>query len=162
MRSLIMEKLVGSLLVGVVAILGVMYILKILDYFRNKKVEKEWLYFCRTRLHRLALRYQNECMEVTKKVVKRYSDVLVLRNYNAGYTVLSEYGKDINELKKDYLSNYALKYSEGDNQLRGEAEDLPAYILDEYTTELEELTIPFHDICRYMHEYLESIVDSEY
>lgn len=123
-------------------------------YYERKEKKRDeheqHLYFCQKRLHKMALRFRDDCMAATKQVVAQYTIILTWKSYRHGptytvYTFLSDYQKTIDKLESEYLENYAIKYSEGDNGLRCEAEDLPNYILDEYREELSEIAKTFRD-----------------
>ena len=127
-------------------------------YERKKKARmehEEWIYFCQRRMHKLALHFRDDCMAATKQVVAQYTTFLTGKTYRYGpdYIVCAfwdDYREKIDKLKEEYLKNYAIKYSEGDNGLRCEAEDLPSYILDEYTAEVSEIANTFCDLSYYI------------
>ena len=117
---------------------------------KKRKEHEEWIYTCRRRLHKMALQYRDDCIVATKEVVAQYIAFLNWKRFiralgYTGHAFLSDYIKKIEQLKEEYLESYAIKYADGDNCLRCEAEDLPSYILDEYREEVSEIAKTFHD-----------------
>ena len=157
-----MKELIASLIAGACAIpLGVIFI-KIYNEFEAKKARKEQLYFAEKRLHKMALRFRDDCMVETKKVIAQFTATVDWKSYLRGpdymtYSFLFDYQKTIDSIKEDYLVNYAQKYSNGDNLLRCEAEDLPISILSEYETEITEIANTFDDLCDSMRKQIEEL-----
>ena len=157
-----MKELIASLIAGAFAIpLGVLCV-KIYNESQDKKHQKERLRFAEKRLHCIALQFQEDCMEATKKVIAQYSIALTHKSYRYGpdsltYSFLSDYRKTIDSMKEDYLAHYAIRYSKGDNWLRCEAEDLPISILGEYETEITEIANTFDDLCDSMRKQIEEL-----
>ena len=159
-----MKELVAALLPCVLIIsFGILFI-KIHKEIQTKKARKERLYYCQQRLHGVALQFRDDCMVATKHVLAQYTNFLKQKSFlhslgYTGYYFLSDYCNTINNLKKEYLGNYAIKYSEGDNQLRIEAEDLPTYILDEYESEISEIANTFRDLSCYISDQIEELTE---
>lgn len=162
-----MGKLVFSLIAGAFSIYGLHIYLKIDGEIKAKKAEKERLEFSKKRLHNMALRFRDDCMDATNRVIASYTHVIANKGYRQRYEFLpylhflSEYGKAIGALKEEYLCKYVTKYAEGDNQLRCEAEDLPDHILEEYKAELSEIASIFDNIRRYMYQHIEELEKQE-
>lgn len=161
-----MKELISSLIAGAFAILfGVMFI-KIYNEIQDKKRRKEQLYFAEKRLHKMTLHFRDDCMEETKKLVAKYAALLTCKSYRYSpdymtYSFLSDYRKTIDSIKEDYIVNYAIRYSKGDNWLRCEAEDLPISILGEYETEITEIANTFDDLCDSMRKQIEELKDKQ-
>ena len=154
-----MKELVAALLPGVLTIpFGILFI-KIYNESKVKKAQKERLFFCQNRLHQVALLFRNECMAETKKVIARYTAAINWKSYRHDWSFdfVRDYRKAIDSLKKDYLGNYAMTYSGGDARLSMEAEDLPAYVLDEYEAEVSEIANTFYDLGCCMIEQIEEL-----
>ena len=149
-----------SIIAGAFAIpLGVIFI-KIYNDSQAKKHQKERLRFAERHLHNLALQFQEDCMEATKKVIAKYSTVLTYKSYRYGpdymtYSFLRDYQKSIDSMKEDYLVHYAIRYSNGDNWFRCEAEDLPVYMLVEYEAEISKIATTFHKLSDSMRKHIE-------
>lgn len=149
-----------SLIAGAFAITLSILFIKIYNESQDKKRRKECLHFAEMQLHKMALQFQEDCMEATKKVISQYSMVLTFKRYRYGpdymtYSFLSEYEKSIDSIKEDYLVHYAIRYSNGDNLLRCEAEDLPVYILVEYKAEISKIATTFHKLSDSMRKHIE-------
>ena len=159
-------KLLASLLSGTIAIyLGILF-MKLYNEFQEKKHRKEQLYFAKKRLHKLVLRFRDDCMEETKKFVAIYTAKLSWKSYRYATdymtcSFISDYRKSISSIKEDYLVHYAIRYSEGDNRLRCEAEDLPRYILDEYESELSEIATIFQNLSDSMWQQIEELKENK-
>lgn len=123
------------------------------------KLKKDQLYFCTNRLHCIALQFRDECMAETKKAIARYTASIDWKSYRRDWShdFILDYRESINNLKTEYLSNYAMKYSGGDNRLRIEAEDLPTYIVDKYEAEVSEIASIFRDLGYFMQEQIEEL-----
>lgn len=161
-----MKELVACLIAGAFAIPLFVLFLKIHNEFEAKKARKEQLYFCQKRLHKLALHFRDDCMVATKQVVAQYTTFLTWKTHRYGpdyivCTFLSDYRNTIDKLKEEYLKNYAIKYSEGDNGLRCEAENLPNYILDEYAAEVSEIANTFRDLSYYIADQIRELKGAE-
>ena len=154
-----MEELAASLVAGAIAIPCFIFFLKIRDKIQAKKSQKERLYYCRQRLHNMTLQFRGECLAETKKVIARYTAAIDRESYHRDWSLdfISDYRKSINNLKNEYLRNYAMKYSGGDNRLRIEAEDLPAHVLEEYEAEISEIANTFRDLSYNMYEQIKEL-----
>ena len=156
-----MNELIASLVGGIIALpLAALVISKT----EARKYEKERLHIAQNRLHRFALRFRDECEVASKTAIEQYTIVLKRRQFwnIAGFTpfdFLTTYSKAINNLRDEYIGNYAQIYSNGDNSLLCEAEDLPRYIVDAYCTEIDEFTQTFREIGNYMRESLQKVID---
>ena len=114
---------------------------------KRRKEHEEWLYFCQKRLHKIAIQFRQDCMEATEQVIAQYTTVLTWKSYRYGpNSFIWEYRDSITRLEEEYKVNYAEKYSNGDNKLRCEVEDLPNYILDEYRAEVSEIANTFRQL----------------
>lgn len=114
---------------------------------KRQKAHEEWLYCCQKRLHKIALKFRNDCMEAAEQVIAQYTNVLTRKSYRYGPNSFArEYRDSITRLEEEYKVNYAEKYSSGDNKLRCEVEDLPNYILDEYRAEVSEIANTFREL----------------
>ena len=155
-----MEDFIACLIGGAFAIsLGILGI-KIYNEFETKKRRKERLYFAEKRLHKMALQFRDECMEETKKVIVKYTSSVRFGSYRIcdwAVDFIFDYRKSIGAMKEDYLTAYAKKYSDGDNGLRIEAEDLPRYILDEYEAEISEIANTFYEISYHMADQINEL-----
>lgn len=155
------KEILSSLIAGAFAIpLGILFI-RIYQESKARKERKERLYYCRERLHKVALQFRDDCVAETQKVIVQYTSVLDWKSYwrtpdYTTYAFLSEYRDKIEFLKTDYLVNYAKKYSDGDEWLRMEAEDFFASsVYFEYKAELSEIDKIFQDIYDCMREQIE-------
>lgn len=144
--------------------------IKIYNENQAKKARTERLYWCRQRLHGLTLRFRDECMDETQKLIVRYTSIVGSRTYLirgwSNYFV-SDYKKSIDDLKKEYIINYAKKYSEKegyypevDDHLRVEAESLPSYIVDEYETEISQIARTFLEISYFMADQINELKEN--
>lgn len=132
------------------------------------KQEKKRTYSRRERLHNMALRFRDECMEESKKAMAQYTAVLNWKRWRStpdldymSYRFISDYIKAIEELEKEYRYNYTIKYADGDAQLRCEAEDfLHSYLLDEYWAEISEIANTFRDIGQNMKEQISELKEN--
>lgn len=148
------------LLISVLAILFSVPFIKIYNENQAKKARKERLDYCQRRLHSLTLRFRDECMKETQKVIAKYTTVVRLGSYRIrdwGIDFISDYRTSIEALEKEYIANYAIKYSEGDEWLRIEAEDLPTYITDEHQAEISQIAKTFREISCYMADQIDEL-----
>lgn len=153
-----MKDFIGCLLFFALFMLGLYYQHK----DKKRKEYEEWRYYCQRRLHSLALRFRDECMVEAKAVITRYTNFIKLRSYHNDRSsdLIAEYEKSIDNLKKEYLCNYATKNSDGNNRMRIEAEELPKYMLEEYEAEISEITNTFRDIGYHMWEQIQELKEN--
>lgn len=157
------EILVSILSVAIVIPFVVLFI-KIYNENQAKKDRRERLYFSQRRLHKMALQFRDECMAETKQVIAQYTAAIAWKSFRhrpdyLANSFITDYKKAIDSRKKEYLGKYAIIYSEGDNSLRIEAEELPDYILDEYEAEITEIANTFRDISYYMEYQISDLIE---
>ena len=155
-----LKEVFASILAGAISIPFFILAIKISNEIKANKEKKERLYFSEKRLHCIALKFRDDCIAETKKLISKYTVVISQRSYRhlpdyLTFSFISDYNKKIECLKKEYFTDYAMKYSEGDNLLRIEAEDLPNFILEEYKKELSDIAASFHNLSDYMRQEIE-------
>lgn len=146
------------LLYGFVIVMLAVPSIKLYKEFRDRKEQKERLQYSRERLRALTLKFHGDCVAETKKLILQYTAAISKKTYlrsDNAYSFFFEHWKTIENLEKEYWANYALKYSDGDNRLRCEAEDLPNYILIEYKAELSKIAYIFRGVSDYMQQQME-------
>lgn len=159
-----MQEWIASIVAGVVAIPMAGVAIKIYADIEERKKRKEHLYFVQKRLHRIALKFRDECILATKTAIEQYPVVLRKRHcwHLSGaspYSFIVSYSNILNSLKEKYIGNCIQLYADGDNALRCEAEDLPSYILDEYCSEIEEIYQTFWEIKSHLWETIQKLID---
>lgn len=136
---------------------------------KRHREEKEWIFTCRDRLHSVARRFRDECMEEANKVIAKYTYAINRGSWHdlpafnyMDYKFIHDYYEAIDARKEEYLNNYAEKYADGNERFRIEPRDLPAYILDEYKAEISEIASSFHDIGYYMSTQIDELKQDYY
>ena len=155
-----MKELIASLIACAFAIPLAVIFIKIYREYQAKKRRKERLYFAEKHLHKMALQFRDECMEESKKVIAKYTSAVRFGSYRVcdwAIDFIFDYRESIDTMKEDYLTRYAIRYSEGDNWLRCEAEDLPRYILDGYEAEISEIANTFREISYHMADQIDEL-----
>lgn len=148
----------ASVLAGVIAVCVTVFFIKIHAELQEKRQRKERLCSCRQQLRKVSSRFRDDCTAAVSVLFSQYTAYLLSGRYHREYNrIISDYRKEIAVLKNDYLVNYALKYSNGDNGLRAEAEDFPIDILDEYRMEISDIAVIFHDLSDCIAEQLDHI-----
>ena len=159
-----MKEFCAALLMCVLAIPSCILFIKILNENQAKRDRRERLYFSQKRLHKMAIQFRDECMTETKKIIAQYTAAIDWKSFRhrpdyLANSFITDYKKAIDSRKKEYLGKYAIIYSEGDNSLRIEAEELPDYILDEYEAEITEIANTFRDISYYMEDQISDLIE---
>ena len=99
MREFI-AKLVVCLIVGAFLMYGFYICFKIYGEINAKKAQKERLEFSRKRLHYLALKFRDDCMDVTNRVIENYTHVIANKGYRRRHDFFLIYTSSANIAKK--------------------------------------------------------------
>lgn len=168
MKFLSILLILASTIIGViwVSIFGV-GIYKDIKARRNKEIREygRWISDCKDYLHRIENEYRDQCKIITEKYFKQYiyatSNGYRVTSVTRLNQIVTEYRNEIDNTKKDFLSNLPQKASEINSKYwhrdRINFANLPNYIIESYEHNISDIADTFYNFYNCMDRYITDV-----
>ncbi len=120
---------------------------------KKRKEHEDWIHDCRHCLVKITHIFRRDCQSIAEKTFVQYTTIMQNGSYkhtpdHMTYYFLSNYQKEIDVLKEDYIENVIKKLNEtmGCTTITS----IPNYLIEEYCKQLSDIYYSFCDFAYLM------------